>query len=221
MTTTMAPTPEHRAIHRTAERTWRRAGVLRRDRKQLHEELSVELTGAQADGVEPSAILGDDSRRTLRSWAHAREMSGRALRLALVVPAAILGILTGTSLVLATLHGAFRGWSDTLDPGRPAFALAFYASGALLGYLCALVSVGAALHGFEDPHATSTTRRLALLLPAGAALCSIGGVAVASVRGFTTTTPTFLAVAGIVVAGLVATVTLARYLAVRPEIAST
>lgn len=211
MTTTTATSTtgaEHRAVLRMAERTWRRAGVLRRDRGLLRTELSAELAGAQADGHDVTSVLGEEPRQMLLDWAAERGLSGRALRLHLVVPAALAGIVAGTSLILAMLYAAFQGWSDGLDPGR--FALALYASGGVLGYLCALVCVGSVLWRSGDPHATSTVRRLASILPAGAALCTAAGIAVAASRDFTTTPTTFVAVLGVVIAGLVATVSLAR-----------
>jgi hypothetical protein len=204
---------EQRDVLRTARSVWRRAGVRRADRDALIGELSTELAGAERDGHPLTAVLGDDSTQMLASWADERGVSGRALRLGSVVPAAILGIACGMSLILVALYAAFSGRANTFEPGP--FTLAFYATGGTLGYLTALVCVGLVLRFEGDPHTTATVRRLAALLPIGAALCIAGGVAIAAWRDFNTSPSVFVAVIGAVLVGLTLTVACSRYLAVR------
>ncbi|RDI20020.1 hypothetical protein DEU38_117132 [Rhodococcus sp. AG1013] len=214
-TAARADSTERSDVIRQANRLWRRAGVHRTDRQLLLTELETELRGAYQDGHSPTSILGEDSDQMLRSWAHERGMCGRALRLGLVVPSALAGIVVGLAAVLLVLVASFRGWSGSFDPGRLRFVLSFYASGAALAFLCALLCVWGALRYFGDPCAASTVRWLAALLPIGAALSTGAGVAVAWWRNFNTSTPVFVAVTGLVIVGLVLTVGLARYLAVR------
>lgn len=204
---------ERYEVVREANQLWRRAGVRRADRNALLAELETELGGAHLDGHDMTSVLGDDSDQMLRSWARERGMCGRALRLEWVLPAAFIGIAAGLSLVLAVTFAGFSGWSTSFDPGP--FVLPFYASGGLLGYLCALPCVGYALRRYGDPHASSTVRWLAALLPVGTALCIGAGVAVAWWRNFNTSLPVFVAVVGVVVVGLALTIGFSRYLAVQ------
>lgn len=204
---------ERSHIVRQANRLWRRAGVRRTDRQLLLTELEAELNGAHHDGHSLTTVLGEDSDDMLRSWAQERGMCGRALRLGLVVPAALVGILAGLAVVLLVLFAGFRGWPAPFDPGQ--FVLPFYATGGALAFLCALLCVWGVLRLFGDPRAVSTVRWLAALLPVGAALTIGAGVAVAWWKNFNTSPKVFVAVTGVVVVGLVLTVALARYLAVR------
>ncbi|QBJ97608.1 hypothetical protein ERC79_17930 [Rhodococcus sp. ABRD24] len=199
-------------ILRKANSLWRRAGVRTADRKALLAELETELNGAHQDGHGVDSVLGEDSDQMLRSWAIERGMCGRALRLALVIPSAFIGIVTGMSVVLLVLLAGFSDWSTAFDPGP--FVLPFYASGGLLGYLCALLCVWGVLRCFGDPNALSTVRWLSVLLPIGGVLCTGAGVAVAWSRGFNTSVPVFVTVVGVVVVGLGLTIGLARYLGV-------
>lgn len=215
MNTTMTDidNTELQRVLRDANRVWRRAGVRRADRSDMLAELEAEIVGAQRDGHELSAVLGDDSTKTLRQWADERQLSGRALRMELIVPAALFGIVVGLSVVLMALYAGFSNGS-TFDVGT--LLLPLYASAGLTAYLCALVSVRLVLA--RDPHMSSTIRRLALTLPAGALAAIGGGVAVAWWRNFDTSTSAFAAVISLVIVILATSIAVARFLAVRSAV---
>lgn len=203
---------ERYEVIRQANRLWRRAGVSGTDRKLLLAELETELSGAAQDGHSLTAVLGEDSAEMLQSWADERGMSGRAVRLGLIIPAALGGIVAGLAVIIVALVDGFTG-SSNFDPGS--FILPLYATAGLLGYLCALLAVSTVLRTFGDPRASSTTHWLAALLPVGAALSGSVGFVIAWSRNFSTSPKVFLAVIGVVVVGLALTVTLSRYLSVR------
>ncbi len=198
------------AVLREANRLWRRRSVRGVDRAELLDELEAELAGAHRDGHGLTMVLGDDRSQTLRQWADERKVSGRALRLGLVVPASFVGIVAGLAVVLLIVFAGFSNrWS--FDPGP--FVLPLYASAGLLAYLCALLCVWSTLR--HDPHAPSTVSWLAALLPVGAILGTGAGVAIAWWRNFNTSSTVFTVVIGVVVVVIGATVGLARYQAVR------
>lgn len=211
--TTAIDNTELQRVLRDANRVWRRAGVRRVDRSDMLVELESEIVGAQRDGHESSAVLGNDSAETLRQWADERELSGRALRMELIIPAALFGILVGLSVVLMALYAGFSNGS-TFDVGP--LLLPLYASAGLTAYLCSLVSVRLMLR--RDPHMSSTIRRLALILPVGALAGVGGGVAVAWWRDFNTSTIVFVAVSTLVIVILTTSVAVARLLAVRSSV---
>jgi hypothetical protein len=197
-------------VLREANRLWRRRSVRGVDRAELLDELEAELAGAQRDGHGLNMVLGDDASQTVRQLADERRLSGRALRLGLVVPASFVGMVAGLAVVLLLVFGGFSNrWS--FDPGP--FVLPLYASAGLLAYLCALLCVWFVLR--NDPHAPSTVRWLAALLPVGAVLGSGAGIAVAWWRNFNTSSTVFGVVIGVVFVVLGATVGLARYQSVR------
>ena len=211
MNTTMSGghSSELRDIRREANRLWRRAGVRSRDRHDLLAELEAEVSGARLDGHSVTTVLGDDRSHTLARWADERELAGRAMRLGVVLPAALVGILSGLSVVLGAVIAGFTD-RPTIDPGP--FVLPLYASAGLLGYLCALVFVRFALR--HDPRASRTVRWLAMLLPGGAVLSIGAGVAVAWAMNFETSKPVFSVVVVLVLVVLATTVCLARHRAV-------
>lgn len=197
-------------VLREANRLWRRRSVRGVDRAELLDELEAELAGAHRDGHGPTVVLGDDRSETLRQWADERKVSGRALRLGLVIPAALVGIAAGLAVVLLAIFAGFSNrWS--FDPGP--FVIPLYASAGVLAYLCALLCVGSALR--HDPYSPSTVRWLAALLPMGAVLGTAAGVVIAWWRNFNTSTTVFTVVIGVVVVVIGTTVGLARYQAVR------
>ncbi|WP_081187879.1 hypothetical protein [Prescottella equi] len=215
---TEVPQDTARSTLREAERIWRRAAVRPSDRRALLAELSDELAAAGADGLTPSAIVGDDSEDTLRAWADERGLSGRALRLGIVVPVGLLGVAGGFALLLPILVIGFSPDTVTIEPMELIFGL--YAMTGLLAYLLAVTGTFAALRQAGDPRSGSTARWLAATLPAGAAVATAVGVGVARILGFTTEPETFVAVIAAVCGVLAATAAVARYLATRPRAAS-
>jgi len=199
-------------IERTATRLWRRAGVRRPDRIALLGELTGELDAAAADGVGPGGVVGDDPAATLRAWADERELSGRAYRLGIVVPAALLGTAVGLGAVLALLFLAFRS-SVLIEPGN--ILIVVYAVSAALAYLCALAGTWGALRLGGDPHATSTALTLSWVLPVTGLAALGAGVGTAWAQGFTTTTATFVTTVTAVCLVIGAGAAAARYLALR------
>lgn len=209
-----------RLILREAKRVWRRAAVPRTDRRALLAELSDELTAADADGLPASAVIGDDPEETLQAWADERGLSGRALRLGIVLPAGLVGVAVGFALLGVILYVGFTAKSNVVRIEPTALVLGLYAVTGLLSYLLAVASTFTALRLAQDPRSGSTTRWLAAILPAGAAVATAAGVGVARVLGFTTEPATFVATIGVVCAIIAGTIVIARYLATRPRAAS-
>lgn len=207
-----------RLILRKAKRVWRRAAVPRTDRKALLAELSDELTAAGADGLPASAVIGDDPEQTLRAWADERGLSGRALRLGIVLPVALVGIAVGFALLAAILYVGFTSQNLVIEPEY--LILGLYPATALLAYLLAVMGTFVVLRKLGDPRSGGTARWLAAILPAGAAVATAAGVGVARVLGFTTEPATFVATIGVVCAIIAGTISIARYLATRPRAAS-
>lgn len=207
-----------RLILREAKRVWRRAAVPRTDRKALLAELSDELTAADADGLPASAVIGDDPEQTLRAWADERGLSGRALRLGIVLPVALVGIAVGFALLAAILYVGFTSQNLVIEPEY--LILGLYPATALLAYLLAVMGTFVVLRKLGDPRSGGTARWLAAILPAGAAVATAAGVGVARVLGFTTEPATFVATIGVVCAIIAGTIAIARYLATRPRAAS-
>ncbi|MFC4603670.1 hypothetical protein [Rhodococcus kronopolitis] len=199
-------------IERTATRLWRRAGVRRSDRIALLGELTGELDAAVADGVGTSGVVGDDPATTLREWADERELSGRAYRLGLVVPAVLLGATVGLGAILALLFLAFRSIA-TVEPGN--ILIVVYALSAALAYLCALAGTWGALRLGGDPHATSTALTLSWVLPLTGLAALAGGVGTAWIQGFSTTPTTFVTTVTAVCLVISAGAAAARHLALR------
>lgn len=202
-------------LFRTANRLWRRAGVRGVDRKNLLRELEAELDGARHDGHSASTVLGEDSALTLRQWADERDLSGRAFRLSVVVPVALLGVAAGLAVVLLAVFAAFTD-RPTIDFGP--LVLPMYASAGAFAYLSALLSVWVVLR--LDPHASSTIRYLAVLLPLGAIVSSGSGIGIAWWRNFNTSSTVFAVVITSVVLMLGTTVGIARCVAVRSALGS-
>ncbi|GAB2649878.1 hypothetical protein ABI214_03460 [Prescottella soli] len=217
-------------ILRDAKRIWRRAGVRRVDRRALLTELSDELTAADADGLPASSVVGNNREETLRAWADERELSGRSLRLPLVVPVVLGGIAVGFTLLAVILYTGFKtptpeelsgiGKTSVLQIEPAYLIFGIYAVTGVLAYVLAVAGGFAALRLVRDPQAADTARWLAATLPAGAAVATAAGVGVARILGFTTEPRTFVAVIVAVSVSLVATVAIARYLATRPRAAS-
>lgn len=64
---------QRRTILRMANRIWRNAAVRPADRKTLVAELDSELRGACAEGLDSTAVVGEDAPETLRMWADERQ----------------------------------------------------------------------------------------------------------------------------------------------------
>jgi hypothetical protein len=214
-----ADSAERSEITRQANDLWRRAGVQGVDRRALLSELETELRAANRNGHGTPAVLDDVSEQILRDRACERGLCGRALRLELAVPAAVLGLVAGLATPLLVLLSILSPLS-AIRMGQ--YEDLLYISSGVLGYLGALLFVWRVLHTFGDPRATSTVRWLAVLLPIGAALSAGAAVAVTETTNFYTSITTYFigvaAVVSIVVIGIGLTVWTARFLAVRRPI---
>ncbi|RVW03996.1 hypothetical protein [Rhodococcus xishaensis] len=208
-------------ILRHAARIWRKAAVRPADRRVLLAELSAELTAAGAAGLPASTVIGEDPEHTLRAWADERGLSGRSLRVLLVVPATMVGIAVGFAVQGAVLFIEFTRTTTAIWVIPPYVILGLYAVTALLAYLLAVNVTFMTLRQVRDPRSGSTAKWLAAILPAGAAVATAAGVGVARALGFTTEPGTFVAVITVVSIVLAATATFARYFATRPRTAVT
>ncbi|AQA20459.1 hypothetical protein BTZ20_0691 [Rhodococcus sp. MTM3W5.2] len=173
-----ADSAERSEIIQQANSLWRRAGVRGADRRTLISELEAELRGADRDGHGFPAVPDPVSEQMLQERAIERGMCGRAMRLELAVPAALLGLVAGLvipSLVLWLVLSLSLSPLSAIQMGQ--YEEMANASSGILGYLGALLFVWRFLHNFGDPRATSTVRWLAVLLPIGAAF-SAGAVVV-------------------------------------------
>ncbi|WP_072846815.1 hypothetical protein [Rhodococcus tukisamuensis] len=214
MNTTVVRTDgtERAEIIGQADTLWRRAGVRGVDRRVLLAELEIELRDSHPDDHGMTPFPGEESVRMLRERANRRGMCGRALRLELVVPAAVLGIVAGAALPLLVLLSVLSPLS-AIHVGQ--YERLLHVSSGILGYLGALLLAWRVLHNYGDPRATSTVWWLAVLLPVGAALGAGVGVAVTRWRNFDAP-PAVFGVAGVVAVGLVLAVGISRLLAARP-----
>ncbi|NMM92271.1 hypothetical protein B2J88_49915 [Rhodococcus sp. SRB_17] len=187
------------------------------DRKTLLTELDSELGGALDDGRSVTAVVGEDAPATLRAWADEREMSGRALRLGLIIPVALIAVAIGLS---GTLYGLTIAFTNVYSGSPGMLVLPLYLTSGVLAYLCAVMSVWATLRLSGDPRISATVKRLAALLPIGALLAVGAGSGIAWLQGFTTTPLTFAVVIAVVVLVLALTVSAARHLALEHHYSS-
>lgn len=206
MTTTNPATES--TIVADAERIWRKAGVRRRDRRELARELAGELAASAEAGLPPTTVTGDDLAATMRAWADERGVGARAGRYTVLVPAVFAGITAGMALLLGVLYLAFAN-NFVIEPYPLIFAI-YLVSGAL-AYLLALAAAWGALTALDDPHRNRTVSSLAAVLPAGAIGAVATGIAIAWLAGFSTTTSTFVAVITGVCVVLAAMITFARF----------
>jgi hypothetical protein len=211
---------ERSEIIQQANSLWRRAGVRGADRRTLLSELEGELRGINGDGHVFPAVPEAVSEQMLQVRAIERGMCGRALRLELAIPAALLGLVAGLiipSLVLWLVLSLVLSPLSAIQMGQ--YEEMVNVASGILGYLGALLFVWRFLHNFGDPRATSTVRWLALLLPIGAALSAGAVVVLTGTTDFYSSATAYLVgvgvVAGVVVVGIGLTVGIARFLAVR------
>jgi len=164
-----------------AERVWRRVGVRHCDRRVMLAELAGEISVAQDNGGTIDEILGTDRAATLREWADARDSSGRALRLVVIVPAALAGLLVAFGTVLLLLTWA----TVTHDVELPMpILLTLYGTSGVIALVLAGAAVWMVLRGSGDPRARRTVKCLALCLPVGAVVAIGAGVGVARLLHF-------------------------------------
>ncbi|MFI6433384.1 hypothetical protein [Rhodococcus oryzae] len=215
-----ADSAERSEIIQQANSLWRRAGVRGADRRTLLSELEAELRGVGRDGHGFPAVPEAVSEQMLRERALERGMCGRAMRLGLAIPAAVLGLVAGLatpSLVLWLVLSLVVSPLSAIQMGQ--YKTMVNASSGILGYLGALLFVWRFLHNFGDPRAKSTVRWLAVLLPIGAAFSAGAMVVIMRTTNFFTSLAAYFVgvavVAGVVVVGIGLTVGIARFLAVR------
>lgn len=164
-----------------ADRIWRRVGVRRGDRLAMLDDLNGELVAARDDGGSTTDVVGIDEVATLREWAAARDSSGRALRLHVIVPAALAGLLVAFGTVLLLLIWA----TVTHDVELPTpILLTLYGTSGVIALVLADVAVWMVLWSGGDPRARRTAWCLAWTLPAGAVLAIGAGVGVARLYHF-------------------------------------
>lgn len=164
-----------------AERVWRRVGVRGVDRRMMLAELADELGVAQASGGNVDDVLGTDQAQTLREWADARDSSGKALRLAVIVPAALAGLLMAFGTVLLLLIWA----TVTRDVEVPMpIVLTLYGTSGVIALVLAGAGVWLVLRACGDPRARRTVQCLAACLPVGGVVAIGSGVGVARLFHF-------------------------------------
>ncbi len=204
---------QHRAVLARAGRVWRRAGVRRQDRRDLAAELDAELTAAAGDGLPGSAVLGDDPETTLRDWAGERGLAGRALRLGVLLPVALGGVVVASAVLFADLIVAFTV-PDSSRTATPV-ALTIVVSTAVMCVLLPTLACWALLRAGHDPRAGATARWLVAALPVGElAAIALGTLTVMATSSISRGIWEVALVALVVLATLGAAVVLARHLSV-------
>lgn len=195
-----------------AERVWRRVGVRRVDRRVMLTELADEIAVAQDNGGAVEDVLGTDQVQTLREWADARDSSGKALRLAVIVPAALAGLLVAFGTVLLLLIWA----TVTRDVELPMpILLTLYGTSGVIALVLAGAGVWLVLRACGDPRARQTTKCLAACLPAGGVVAIGAGVGVARLFHFRHPEISFPLVVLVVLTVMAAAVGTGRYWAVK------
>ncbi len=164
-----------------AERVWRRVGVRHCDRRVMLAELAGEIAAAQDNGGTIDEILGIDRAQTLREWADARDSSGRALRLVVIVPAALAGLLVAFGTVLLLLIWA----TVTHDVELPMpIVMTLYGTSGVIALVLAGAAVWLVPRASGDPRARRTVTCLAVCLPVGAMVAIGAGIGVARLFHF-------------------------------------
>ena len=206
-----APSNADTAVLRLAERTWRRAGVRRSDRRELRNDLAAELTGAAAAGLSSSAVLGADPAATFRQLAQENGLAGRSLWLGRFLAAALIGSLVGWAPVLLLYGAEFSNGSGTSWDSP----YLYYPVFGVLAYGLTLLLVAATLHISGDAQVRRNLTVLATALPITAIAATAAGVSIASTQNFETQPHVFIASSIAVLAVYLAGCALARLIAIR------
>lgn len=216
---------------RTCRRTWRRLGVPRDAIIEMSSDLEQDLAEAEADGVPASTIVGDDPSDLAERWARERGLVRPRLRLAGTLAVTLFGAAPGVGFALFVAYGigdspTFNyvfGSTHDLDGG---YSIPLPDWGFVLGYvlgfafavLGALAAATATLHTVRDPAVRRTVRRLAVGLPAAAAITTAVTALVLADSPYDDDPKWSFAIAlFFAVAVVVPTVVLARWTAVRRE----
>jgi hypothetical protein len=197
-----------------ADREWRRMRVTGADRTALRADLRRELVGAAADGVSPDELLGPDIGRFARELAASAGMRPVPFALGRLLLAGLIGAVPG--LVLAWFL-AWRWWTVPfpLDdgPGEPS-QFWRYTACVLVFLLGVLIGISRGLRG--DPALDRTLAAVAVAVPVAGVLAIPVTMGFASLAGYRTSPPVFLAEVAIVGAALAGGAVLARRWAVMP-----
>ena len=206
-----APSNADTAVLRLAERTWRRAGVRRSDRRELRNDLAAELTGASAAGLPSSAVLGPDPAATVRQLAQENDLAGRSLWLGRFLAAALIGSLVGWAPVLLLYGAEFSNGSGTSWDSP----YLYYPVFGVLAYGLTLLVVAATLHISDAAQIRRNLKVLATALPITAIAATAAGVSIAASQNFETQPHVFIASAITVMAVYLAGCAIARLIAIR------
>lgn len=193
---------------RLANRVWRQVGVRRPDRQAMLDELGSEIWAARDNAGTVDDVLGPNKPEALREWAHARDASGRSMRLGLIVPAALGGLLAGFAAVLLLLIWATV--AQNIELPIPVL-LTLYGTSAAISLLMAGLAAWVALRISRDPRANATARWLVLTLPIGGMVALGAGVATAGAFDFRQPEISFPTTVVVVLAVMTLAVAMARY----------
>lgn len=163
------------------ERELRRLHVTRVDRQAVVAEVRSDLETAAADGVNPAALIGPDTRAFAREAAEARGHRHGELDHPRVIigtsVAGVAGVVAAYVLIVELLTPLFASWID-LDGHYPAAGpVVAFGAIAVTALLLTLAVLRWVLAG--RPAARETVTRAALLIPLAAA----GGIAAAVAVG--------------------------------------
>lgn len=211
-TDTVAQVDDRAKTLRLANGVWRQVGVRRPDRKAMLDELDSEIRAAQGNAGTVDDVLGPDKPDALREWAHARDASGRSMRLCVIIPAAVGGLLVAFAAVLLLLIWATV--AQNIELPLPV-VLTLYGTSAAIALLLAVLGAWIALRVSRDPRANATARWLALTLPIGGAVALGAGVATAGAFQFRRPEVSFPTTVIVVLAVMALAVAVARYGATR------
>lgn len=203
---------QRRAVIARAGRVWRRAGVRAVDRRRLASELAAELAAASADGHPATAVLGGDPDTTVRHWALERVLSGRALRLGVLVPLALGSVVVASAVFFTDLVVTFTVPGPPTS--HPAVLVSMWVSTAVMCVLLPTLACWAVLRTGHDPRAAATARWLLVALPIGGlAALALGALTVVATETLLDGLPRVALVVLVVLLTTAAAVTAARHLA--------